>query len=66
MLEMWDEVFSSMIDQIKEDYFYKFDSANSEEDKLYSARTLIIQYAHKIRELVNEVNALKRKTEILK
>lgn len=55
-----------MIEHIEEYYFQKFDTADSEEDKLYSARTLIIQYASKIRELVDEVNALKRKTEILK
>ena len=46
-----------MIEQIEENYFEEFDRAEGQ-DRIKVMDRLIIQYAHKIRELVNEVNTI--------
>lgn len=52
-----------MIKQIDERYFEEFDSTSGEE-KRFAGNSLIIQYAHKIRELVDTVNSITNKLEV--
>jgi len=46
-----------MIEQIDKDYFERFDNSEGE-DRIKEMDRLIIQYAHKFREIINQVNAL--------
>jgi len=48
-----------MIEQIDEKYFERFDSSENSESRIFAGHTLIIQYANKIRELVDAVNSIK-------
>lgn len=52
-----------MIKQIDELFFNNFDNAEGEE-RIKKMDRLIIQYAHKIRELVKEVNTLSENLKV--
>jgi len=51
-----------MIEQIDEFFFNDFDKSEGEE-RVKEMDRLVIQYAHKIRELVNQVNVITEELE---
>jgi phosphoenolpyruvate carboxylase len=50
------------IEQIKENFFEEFDNASGEE-RIKTMDRLMIQYAHKIREMITIVNELSEKNK---
>lgn len=49
-----------MIDQIEESFFLNFDNSSGA-DRLVTIDRLTIQYAHKIRQLIDKVNELEER-----
>jgi len=52
-----------MIEHIEEYYFEKFDNSEGD-DRIHTMDRLIVQYASKIREIINAVNMLSEKTGV--